>query len=103
VGAVSKSQRTKGLEGEREVAAIFAAAGYSVRNLEGQGDALAIGSNGRLMHVEVKRQERVQILMWLRQAQSEAPKNVPPVVAFRRNHGEWMACLRLDDLLGMLG
>ena len=100
---MSKSQREKGLAGEREVAAIFAAAGYSVRNLEGQGDALAIGSNGRLMHVEVKRQERVQILMWLRQAQSEAPKNVPPVVAFRRNHGEWIACLRLDDLLGMLG
>jgi hypothetical protein len=100
---MSKSQRTKGQEGEREVAAIFAAAGYSVRNLEGQGDALAIGSNGRLMHVEVKRQERIQILMWLRQAASETPKGVPPVVTFRRNHGEWMACLRLDDLLGMLG
>ena len=98
-----RASREKGLAGEREVAAIFAAAGYSVRNLEGQGDALAIGSNGRLMHVEVKRQERVQILMWLRQATSEAPKGVPPVVAFRRNHGEWLACLRLDDLLGMLG
>ena len=100
---MGKSQRMKGLEGEREVAAIFASHGYSVRNLEGQGDALAIGSNGRLMHVEVKRQERIQIGMWLRQATGEAPKNVPPVVAFRRNHGEWYACLRLDDLLGMLG
>jgi len=99
---MGKSQRTKGLEGEREVAAIFAAAGYSVRNLEGQGDALAIGSNGRLMHVEVKRQERIQIGMWLRQAMSEAPKGVPPVVAYRQNRGEWMACLRLADLLGML-
>lgn len=99
---MSKAQRTKGLEGEREVAAIFAAAGYSVRNLEGMGDALAIGSNGRLMHVEVKRQERIQLGMWLRQAMSEAPKNVPPVVAYRQNHGEWIACLRLDDLLGML-
>ena len=100
---MSKSQRTKGLEGEREVAAIFAAAGYSVRNLEGQGDALAIGSNGRLMHVEVKRQERIQIGMWLRQAQGEAPKGVPPVVAFRRNREDWVACLRLDDLLRMVG
>ena len=85
---MGKSQRTKGLEGEREVAAIFAAAGYSVRNLEGQGDALAIGSNGRLMHVEVKRQERIQIGMWLRQAMSEAPKGVPPVVVYRQNRGE---------------
>jgi len=93
----------KGLEGEREVAAIFAAAGYSVRNLEGQGDALAIGSNGRLMHVEVKRQERIQIGLWLRQATMDAPRGVPPVVAFRRNHSAWYACTRLDDLLGMLG
>lgn len=99
---MGKSQRTKGLEGEREVAAIFAAAGYSVRNLEGQGDALAIGSNGRLMHVEVKRQERLQLWEWIKQARADAPKGVPPVVAFRRNNGEWRADLALDDLLGML-
>src|SRR5437867_684779 len=100
---MSKSQRTKGLEGEREVAAIFASYGYSVRNLERLGDALAIGPNGRVMHVEVKRQERLQLWEWLKQAQSEAPQGVPPVVAFRRNHGEWMTCERLDDLLRMLG
>jgi hypothetical protein len=100
---VSKSQREKGLVGEREVAAIFAAAGYSVRNLEGQGDALAIGANGRLMHVETKRQERLKLPEWIRQAQSEAPKGVPAVVAFRQNRGEWMVCLRLDDLLAMTG
>ena len=100
---MSKSQRTKGLEGEREVAAIFAAAGYSVRNLEGQGDALAIGSNGRLMHVEVKRQERLQLWEWIKQADSEAPNGVPAVVAFRRNHSAWRVDLALDDLLGMLG
>lgn len=99
---MARASRDKGLAGEREVAAIFAAAGYSVRNLEGQGDALAIGSNGRLMHVEVKRHERLQLWGWLKQARDEAPKNVPPVVAFRRNHGEWYACVSLDDLLGML-
>lgn len=100
---MSRTSRDKGQEGEREVAAVFAAAGYSVRNLEGMGDALAIGSNGRLMHVEVKRQERIQLGMWLRQAMSEAPKNVPAVVAYRQNHGEWIACMKLNDLLGMLG
>jgi hypothetical protein len=98
---MSKSQREKGLVGEREVAAIFAAAGYSVRNLEGQGDALAIGTNGRLMHVETKRQERLKLPEWIRQAQSEAPKGVPAVVAFRQNRGEWYACLPLADLLKM--
>ncbi len=50
---MSRASRDKGLAGEREVAAIFAGAGYSVRNLEGQGDALAIGADGRLLHVEL--------------------------------------------------
>jgi hypothetical protein len=88
--------------GEREVAAIFAAAGYSVRNLEGMGDALAIGVNGRLMHIETKRQERLKLPEWIRQAQSEAPKGVPAVVAFRQNRGEWYACLPLTDLLALV-
>jgi hypothetical protein len=98
---MGNAQRAKGLAGEREVAAIFAAAGYSVRNLEGQGDALAIGVNGKLMHIETKRQERLKLPEWLRQAQSEAPKGVPPVVAFRQNRGEWLVALRLDDLLSL--
>src|SRR6266496_5575178 len=98
---MGKSQRTKGLEGEREVAAIFAAAGYSVRNLEGMGDALAIGTNGRLMHVETKRQERLRFGEWWKQATEEAPPNVPPVVAWRPNGKEWIAFVRLDDLLEM--
>lgn len=99
---MARASRDKGLAGEREVAAIFAAAGYSVRNLEGQGDALAIGSNGRLMHVEVKRHERLQLWEWIKQAEAETPKGVPPVIAFRRNHSMWRADLALDDLLGMI-
>lgn len=100
---MGKASRVKGLEGEREVAAIFAAAGYDVRNLEGHGDALAIGSNGRLLHVETKRAERMRLWEWIEQAGAEAPRNVPPVVAFRRNRGEWYAALPLADLLRLLG
>jgi hypothetical protein len=100
---VSNSQREKGLAGEREVAAIFAAAGYSVRNLEGQGDALAIGPDGRLMHVEVKRQERLKYWEWTGQTEADAPPGVPPVLVFRRNNDVWRASQRLDDLLRMVG
>ena len=96
---MSRASRDKGLAGEREVAAIFAGAGYSVRNLEGQGDALAIGADGALLHVETKRQERMRLPEWLRQAQAEAPEGATPVVCFRQSRGEWYACVRLADLV----
>ena len=50
------------------------------------------------LHLEVKRQERLQLPSWLRQAAAEAPQGVLPVVAFRQNRGEWYAALRLADL-----
>jgi hypothetical protein len=98
--------RTKGLAGEREVAALWAAAGFEVRNLEGQGDHLVVVSDVvdgaleyRTIHSEVKRAERLKLPEWLRQARDEAPQGTIPVVCFRQNRGIWYAALPLSSLV----
>jgi Holliday junction resolvase len=108
------SSRRKGVRAEREVAAIWQAAGFEVRGLEGAGDHLVIirprilsGAHaeptrvrdGLTIHSEVKRQERLKLPEWLRQAADEAPQGTVPVVAFRQSRQEWYACLRLADLV----
>jgi hypothetical protein len=106
---MSAATRRKGLKGEREVADRWQDAGWQVRGLEGSGDWLAFRTVTNLrpetvtIHVEVKRQERLKVPEWLKQAALEAPLGVPPVVCFRQNQGEWYAALRLDDLMGLIG
>jgi Holliday junction resolvase len=105
----AKSRR-KGVVGEREVARIFQAAGFDVRGLEGLGDHLIVpgvsldrwSDRSLTMHVEVKRQERVQLPIWLRQAQAEAPQGTIAVVAFRQNRDDWYAALPLAQLVELL-
>lgn len=102
------ARQRKGLAAEREVAEIWKAHGLEVRNLEYAGDHLVIvryvnepgvsGAHRALLHSEVKRQERLKLPEWLRQAAEEAPAGTIPVVSFRQNRGEWYACLRLADL-----
>jgi len=97
------SSRRKGLRGEQEVAREMRAAGLEVRNLEGSGDHLTATAGGRQLHVETKRQERLQLPMWLRQAADEAPRGAVPVVVFRQSRGQWYACLPLGSLLEIVG
>lgn len=99
---MSKATRTKGLVGEREVAAAWQAAGFDVRSLEGAGDHLVIAADGLTIHSEVKRQERVRLPEWLAQARVEAPLGTIPVVTFRQNRGAWYAALPLADLVALV-
>jgi Holliday junction resolvase len=104
------SSRTKGVKGEREVARIWQAAGFDVRGLENQGDQLVVPGVGLdrwtnqsvTMHIEVKRQERVQLPIWLRQAAAEAPQGTLPVVCFRQNRTDWYAALPLAALVELV-
>lgn len=98
------------MAGEREVAQKFEQARWHVRGLEGGGDHFAAKAGDEiddagalLLHVEVKRQERLRIPEWLEQARTEAPPGVPPVLVFRQSRGQWVACLPLDDLLRLIG
>ena len=109
---MSAASRRKGLTGEREVAQRFTEAGWHVRGLESGGDQLCVHvaaierretAPTTLLHIEVKRQERLRLPEWLEQARNQAPEGVPPVVCFRQSRGEWYAVLTLDDLLRLVG
>lgn len=106
-------ERRKGLDGEREVAAIFRSIkDASVQNLEGQGDLsvshpFGFGQTGRNLHVEVKRQENARPWLWIAQAEAEALAGTIPVVALRRSGHrgrtpKWYALIGLEDLAGLL-
>jgi hypothetical protein len=104
---MSGASRRKGVAGEREVAQAFEAIGVHVRGLEGGGDHLAIWTpdddrRSFVLHIEVKRQERLRLPEWLEQARTEAPPGVPPLVCFRQNRGEWYAALPLGSLLELI-
>lgn len=101
---MANRERQKGVRGEREVAAIYAAAGLTVRGLEGDGDHLVAGDQwGAIrVHSEVKRHETARPWAWWEQATAEAPAGSIPVVAFRRNRSPWLAMVSLDDLARLL-
>jgi hypothetical protein len=93
------SSRRKGVKAEAEVARIFREADWDVRGLEGLGDWLCMYGSEHTFHLEVKRQERLQLPIWLRQAEADAPASAVPVVAFRQSRGRWYACLPLEALV----
>lgn len=101
---MSRTERDKGQKGEAEVAAIFAAAGLTVRGLEGAGDHLVVCSpaSGLVIHSEVKRQETARPWAWWEQASTEAPGGTMPIVAFRRNRSRWLAIVDLEQLADAL-
>lgn len=101
---MGKPSRDKGGRGEREVAAIFQAHGFDCERVPNSG-ALRIKGDlyGTLpVHVEVKRQERIQLPAWLRQAAEEAPEGFPPLVAFRQNGEQWYGAAPLPFLVALL-
>lgn len=99
---MGKAERSKGIRAEREVAVVFESAGFTVRNLEGQGDNLVLCGDGLTLHLETKRQERIRLPEWARQATIEAPPGAVPVVVWRPSRAEWRVDLTLTDLLGIL-
>ena len=96
---MSLSERRKGLAGQQEVQRIVRDAGLTIRKLGGEGDALVDVRDGERLHLETKRQERLRLPTWLRQAREEAPKGAVPVVVFRQSRGVWYAVLPFDDLV----
>jgi len=98
---MSRSERRKGVDGEREVRRLFEQHDFTVRGLEGSGDWLALG-HGLVVHVETKRQEIARPWPWIEQATSQAPPGALPLVAFRRSRSPWIALAPLDPLLAIL-
>ena len=103
-------QRDKGLLGEREVNHVFAAFGWTMRGLEGMGDHVAMRPRSldrspgfNILHVEVKRQERLLLPKWIAQAEAEAPPGTIPVVVYRRSREPWRIDMDLAQFLKVVG
>jgi len=99
----------KGKAGEREVIRMLRQ--YwpdACRNLDQcreVSDTLDVKSdalNTAGVHFQIKRVEKLNVWEALRQANSEASQFDIPVLAFRRNRGEWYGALPLDELLALL-
>lgn len=99
---MSKKSRDKGLLGELQVRHVFEEAGFPVRGLEGLGDQLVVCGDAVTLHVEVKRAEHLRMSEWSKQAESEAPPGVVPLVVYRRNREPWRVSILLDDLIALL-
>ena len=100
-----RSARRKGADGERELVHILRDFyGYDVR----RGDCFrhesdVVGLPG--VHIEVKRQEKMDLLKWIAQAVVEADMKGDgmPVVFHRRNRSEWRVTMRLEDWMDFYG
>lgn len=98
------NSRAKGAAGERELANYLKERGYDARRgqqFKGGADSPdVVGLPG--YHIECKRVEAGNLYNWLQQAVNDAGKGKVPLVVHRKSRKEWVAILRLDDLLDQL-
>jgi len=98
------NSRAKGCRGEREFRDVLRAHGFEARRgqqFAGGGDNPDVISNVPRVHWEVKRVEAGNPYLWLAQAIEDGMDRVP-VVAHKRNGKEWIAIMRMEDLIDLL-
>lgn len=102
---MGKASRDKGKRGERECAALLKAHGFDARRGQqfngSDGSADVVGLPG--FHIEVKRTEALRIYEAMKQAEDDARDGEIPLVLHRRNREGWLAILKADDFLEMIG
>ncbi len=96
---LSKSQRTKGAGGERELCALLSDEfGTDCRRKLGQardsGNDIDLGP----FRIECKRRARISVYEWMQQAvESLVGASDVPVVAMRADGKEWLVLMRFSD------
>lgn len=95
------NSRTKGKNGELELARILRCHGFDVRRGQqycgSSGDADVVGMPG--IHIEVKRVEALNIERAMDQSRSDARPGELPIVAHRKNRKPWLVTMDLEDFL----
>jgi len=108
---MGRGERDKGARGQREAMALIVGFGGVVHR-GAQGGAHDADPDLRVefgkwrLAVEVKRRERLDLPGWWRQAEGYAAaggEDVLPVVMWRRSREEWLAAVRAETLMGLLG
>jgi len=98
------NSRNKGKRGELEFAHWLTDRGYKSRRGQqhkGTPDSPDVITDLEGVHFEVKRVERLELHKALQQAIDEKGEGEMPVVAYRRNRSEWIAILRMEDLIDL--
>lgn len=102
---MSATERVKGAVGEREIVNLLhgfwphAERTSNGRVQNGRGD-IAHGPAG--CHIEIKRQERLNVPRAFDQVQADANPLDIPILVHRPSRHVWMATLPLDELLPLL-
>ena len=99
---MSKSQRTKGANGERELCALLSDAfGTVVKRKLGQARDSGHDIDLPPFRIECKRRKRIAGLYeWMKQAfvdESGIGDFTTPIVAIRADDKEWLIVMRLND------
>ncbi len=98
------NSRDKGARGEREFAEYLRSKGWEAKRGQqhaGGTDSPDVIHNVPDVHFEIKRVETLQIHAAMAQAKRDCGDKVP-VVAHKRNRGEWLVTLSADDWLEVL-
>ena len=100
---MSKSQRDKGHNWERDVVNILKDRGYAAsRNLTQTRDSGGDIIIGKWLF-ECKRYAKIAVYTWLDQAIKAAGENLTPVVIAKADRKEPIVIMRLDDFLSIIG
>lgn len=99
---MGKKQQRKGADGERELTDLLRREGYSCE----RGGSQTFGSVPDVIglpgiHIECKRQERLNLLEAVEQAQRDAARfeDGLPAVFHRRNRSPWLVTMTLEEWL----
>lgn len=94
------NSRSKGASGEREFAKLLRKHGYEAeRGCQHSGgkDSPDVKTNMPNIHWEVKRTERLRLHDALEQSKRDAGDDEMAVVAYRRNHADWLVIQPFDE------
>lgn len=106
-----KNSRSKGKRGELEFCAFVRERGYRARRSQqymgaaGEEASDVLTALDRLLYIDVKRTERLFPIEWLQKALADrgpALDTRMPVIAWKKNRGEWIAMLSFHDLIHLL-
>lgn len=95
------NSKRKGAAGEREFSSVCRKYGYEARRgqqYSGLGGDDVIGLPG--IHIEVKRVERLNLQAAMEQSIRDSRGNIP-IVAHRKNRGEWLITMKAEDWFPM--
>ena len=97
------ASRQKGVRGERELIAVLQEKGFKAkRGLQFRGgvDAPDVVCTTLPFHLEVKRQERMRMELWMKQAREDAAVYGKVAAVFHKaNNKRWTVTFDLEDFL----